>query len=83
MRIILLALIRAWQWGVSPLAKLLVPAPPMGGRCCRFHPTCSAYAYTAIARFGAWRGLTLAGHRLARCHPWAAGGDDPVPEQTA
>ena len=81
MRIILLALIRAYQWLISPW-KMLLPAPPVGGQCCRFYPSCSAYAYTAVARFGAGRGLNLAIKRVARCHPWNDGGYDPVPEQT-
>ena len=54
---------------VSPL---LPPA-------CRFHPTCSEYAADAIARHGAARGTLLALKRLARCHPFHAGGFDPVP----
>lgn len=47
---------------------------------CRFYPTCSQYAYTAILRFGALRGTYLAVRRLLRCHPWNPGGIDPVPE---
>ncbi len=47
---------------------------------CRFYPTCSHYAYTAIMRFGAIRGSFLAIRRLLRCHPWNNGGMDPVPE---
>lgn len=58
----------AYKKIVSPL---LPPA-------CRFYPTCADYAYEAIGKYGLARGLFLAVYRLARCHPWCAGGYDPV-----
>ena len=50
---------------------------------CRYLPTCSEYAYVAIARHGWLRGSLLAVGRLSRCHPWSAGGLDPVPPARA
>ena len=71
MKILLILPIRAYRTAISPLM-----APH-----CRFYPSCSAYAEEAITRFGVTRGLYLATHRILRCHPWADGGLDPVPEQ--
>lgn len=70
MRAILIALIRVYQWFISPLL----------GNHCRFYPSCSQYAREAIERHGVVRGLWLAIRRLACCHPWHPGGIDPVPE---
>jgi len=47
---------------------------------CRFHPSCSAYALEALEGHGARRGAWLAIRRVGRCHPWHAGGIDPVPD---
>jgi putative membrane protein insertion efficiency factor len=63
------AVFAAYKKLVSPL---LPPA-------CRFTPTCSEYARAAVLRHGLSRGLLLAVRRLARCHPFHAGGHDPVP----
>ena len=54
---------------------------PWLGNACRFEPTCSAYALQALRQHGALAGSALATGRLLRCHPWCAGGDDPVPQQ--
>lgn len=45
---------------------------------CRFYPTCSNYTHEAIEKFGARKGLTVAIKRILRCHPFSAGGYDPV-----
>lgn len=66
---ILLVLIRGYQRFVSPYL------PPS----CRFYPSCSAYAVDAITRHGPWKGAVLTLRRLLRCHPFHAGGYDPVP----
>ncbi len=56
---------------------------PWKPACCRFEPTCSKYAFQAVARFGAGRGLWLALWRLLRCHPFYRGPlDDPVPQKS-
>jgi len=62
-------LIRCYQVFISPWLP----------EACRFYPSCSRYALGAIQRFGVWRGSWLAVGRLAKCHPWHAGGYDPVP----
>jgi len=70
MKRVLLTLIRFYQRQISVLT------PP----ACRFTPTCSQYAFTAIERFGAVRGGWLAIRRILRCNPFCKGGYDPVPE---
>jgi putative membrane protein insertion efficiency factor len=68
-RFVLLLLVRLYRRLVSPM---LPPA-------CRFYPSCSAYAETALVRHGALRGGWLVARRLVRCHPFHPGGIDPVP----
>jgi len=67
------ACIRAYQALVSPFL----------GNCCRYTPTCSRYAVQALRVHGFLRGMLLAAWRVLRCHPWARGGDDPVPPRRA
>jgi putative membrane protein insertion efficiency factor len=50
------------------------------GPCCRFSPSCSAYAWLSVQRFGILDGAKLAFRRLVKCHPFNPGGYDPVPE---
>jgi putative membrane protein insertion efficiency factor len=69
MRSILLLLIRAYRYAISPLL----------GSNCRFHPSCSEYALEALQTYGAVKGTWLSLRRVLRCHPWSPGGYDPVP----
>jgi len=48
-------------------------------RICRYHPTCSEYTYQAIEKYGISRGGWMGIKRIIRCHPWAKGGNDPIP----
>ena len=52
---------------------------PIYGQVCRFFPSCSAYALEAVTVHGAVKGSWFAARRVLRCHPWSAGGVDPVP----
>jgi hypothetical protein len=45
---------------------------------CRFHPSCSQYAYEAVEKYGVVKGLALGAWRILRCNPWTKGGFDPV-----
>jgi putative membrane protein insertion efficiency factor len=69
MKYVLIALLKAYRFAISPLY----------GQVCRYHPTCSAYALEAVTVHGAIKGSWLAVRRIGRCHPWARGGYDPVP----
>ncbi|WP_269782087.1 membrane protein insertion efficiency factor YidD [Nocardioides sp. R-C-SC26] len=68
-RAVLIVLLRLYRVMISPLY----------GQVCRYYPSCSAYALEAVTVHGSVRGSWLAARRLARCHPWAAGGVDKVP----
>jgi putative membrane protein insertion efficiency factor len=67
------------RWAVRAISFYRTSISPAFAPRCRFTPTCSAYAATAIERFGLARGSWLALRRLLRCHPFHAGGHDPVP----
>ena len=70
------------QWPIRLLHFLLASyrlvVSPFLGPCCRFAPSCSAYASEAVGRFGVRRGGWMAMKRVLRCHPFHAGGWDPV-----
>ncbi len=72
MKRLLLAMIRFYKRNISPHLP----------DACRYQPTCSQYAMTAIERFGALRGGWMAFKRIMRCNPFHEGGYDPVPEDT-
>jgi putative membrane protein insertion efficiency factor len=69
MKLLLLALIRFYKYAISPF---------LGSRC-RFLPSCSEYTAEAVEKYGAFKGACLGIKRISRCHPWNAGGFDPVP----
>ena len=71
MKRVLLALIHFYRRELSPRKRR---------PCCRYFPTCSRYAVTAIERYGALKGTRLAAWRILRCNPFSKGGYDPVPE---
>ena len=66
---IVIWLVKGYRFCLSPLL----------GNNCRFSPSCSCYAIEAVEKYGVFRGGLLTTKRLARCHPWHAGGYDPVP----
>ena len=69
MKKILIAMVRAYQDGISPYI----------GAHCRYYPTCSAYFIEAVEKYGALKGSWLGIRRILRCHPGRPGGYDPVP----
>ena len=70
-RAIVLAPVRLYQRAISPALP----------QRCKYHPSCSQYAVTAIRQFGILRGLVLAAWRLLRCNPWSHGGVDFAEDQ--
>jgi len=68
MRTIVISSLRFYKRFVSPL----LPS------ACRFSPTCSEYMLEAVSKYGVMRGSGMGLRRLARCHPFSAGGFDPV-----
>jgi uncharacterized protein len=69
LKFLLIGMVRGYRIFISPL---FLP-------CCRFHPTCSTYAITALETHGPLQGSWLTVKRISRCHPWQPGGYDPVP----
>jgi uncharacterized protein len=69
MKILLIGLVRFYQYAISPLF----------GRRCRYFPTCSEYTLDAVQKYGAAKGGWMGAKRICRCHPWHPGGYDPVP----
>ncbi|MBR4836156.1 MAG: membrane protein insertion efficiency factor YidD [Clostridia bacterium] len=65
-------------WLISLYRKFISPLKPP---CCRFTPTCSAYAIEAFQKRGFFAGLILTTWRILRCNPFGRGGYDPVPEK--
>ncbi len=73
MKYVLIGLLKVYRAIISPLY----------GPVCKYYPSCSAYSLEAVHTHGAWKGTILTAKRLARCHPWSAGGYDPVPAAVA
>ena len=71
MRFLVLKIIRVYQKYLSPLL----------GPSCRFHPTCSEYAFQAIETYGVFKGSFLAIKRILKCNPWGGSGADPLPRE--
>ncbi len=78
-RLVVIGLLRLYQWTVSPVLHL-ISGPGSG---CRYYPSCSAYAIEAVKIHGAVKGLWLSTRRILRCHPWGGEGHDPVPSPQA
>ncbi|MBR5508203.1 MAG: membrane protein insertion efficiency factor YidD [Clostridia bacterium] len=68
MKKIIMGIIRFYQKRISPMKK----------SCCRFYPTCSSYALSAVEKYGALKGSWLSVKRILKCHPFHKGGYDPL-----
>ncbi len=71
MQKILIWIVKGYRYVLSPYL----------GSHCRYHPSCSSYAITALERHGFVKGVSLSVKRVLRCHPWHEGGFDPVPDK--
>jgi len=71
MQKILIWIVKGYQYAISPYL----------GSHCRYHPSCSSYAITALEKHGFVKGVHLSTKRIFRCHPWHDGGFDPVPDK--
>ncbi|MDA3904304.1 MAG: membrane protein insertion efficiency factor YidD [Desulfuromusa sp.] len=69
MKFLFILLIDIYRYCISPFTP----------QSCRFYPTCSSYARESILSFGVFKGSCLAVKRILKCHPYHAGGFDPVP----
>ncbi|HSR69077.1 MAG TPA: membrane protein insertion efficiency factor YidD [Acidobacteriota bacterium] len=69
MKSFVVGLLKGYKRFVSPILP----------KACRFHPTCSEYMREAVEKYGVIKGVGLGVRRIMRCHPWNAGGFDPVP----
>ena len=69
MKYVLIFFVRFYRLCISPL----------GLPCCRFYPSCSAYAVESLQKYGMLKGTWLAVKRILKCHPFHKGGSDPVP----
>jgi putative membrane protein insertion efficiency factor len=69
MKLLVLAVLRLYKKTLSPLL----------GTHCRYYPTCADYMFQAVEKYGAARGIFFGLKRLLRCHPFHAGGLDPLP----
>ena len=82
MKKIILKLIKFYQKYLSldqGLLRNLVFGKNSQVLICRYQPTCSDYTYQAVGKYGVYKGLILGFKRVARCHPMAKGGYDPLP----
>lgn len=75
---------------ISEMSRRIVALPliiyrkfisPLKPPCCKYYPSCSAYALDAVRKHGIFKGVILAVYRIARCNPWSAGGVDYVPDR--